>query len=531
MISADPTARPQRIDYSLVTTLVIYLIAVAVMWLMIVQRTGGISYTVDDAYIHAAIAKNISAHGTFGFIPGEFAATSSSVLWTLLLAAIYVVSAQAWIPGFLAILFGALTIERANALLKTVGTGPATRAVVITLAMACAPVLPILSTGMEHTLHAWTVMGLFAALAKSSCSGENKPGVIFIWAALAAGARYESLFALPPLLVWLAVQRKWTIAFALGCGMALPVVAFAAYSLANGGYALPNSLMMKGNLQGAFKIRAFRLLFETNYLWIPAVLLTTAAAACRFSGRPQLRKLTWMPLSVIAMILIHLQLAQLGWFWRYEGYLVILGVVAAAPLLVPLQEWLGKLPLAVALPVYVLLLFSCMPLYWRTHMACGQIVHAAGNIHDQQLQMARVIENLGPGARIGINDLGAVSFFTESRVLDLYGLGDNRITRAKHDQEDIPAVMAARMREEKIDYVICYPDWFGTDNELPSDMVKVETWTLGDNLICGSDTVAFYGTSTEAAEKLAAALERYRAETRPDPKSTNRMHPVAKPWP
>jgi hypothetical protein len=48
------------------------MIAVVKMWSAIHGRTGELSYTVDDAYIHGTIAKNIVASGTFGIIPGQF---------------------------------------------------------------------------------------------------------------------------------------------------------------------------------------------------------------------------------------------------------------------------------------------------------------------------------------------------------------------------------------------------------------------------------------------------------------------------
>jgi hypothetical protein len=61
----------------------------------------------------------------------------------------------------LATLFGALALERSNALLKMIGIGAVARLVVGIMALAYAPLLPIVSTGMEHTLHAWTMVGLF----------------------------------------------------------------------------------------------------------------------------------------------------------------------------------------------------------------------------------------------------------------------------------------------------------------------------------------------------------------------------------
>lgn len=524
---SPPSTRSRNADWSLLASLLVYALAVAKMWWDIHARTGEISYTVDDAYIHGTLARNLSEHGVLGIVPGEFSAASSSPLWTVLLAVIFLVTGPLpWIPAVLATLCGGLIVGRAHFLMKDAGAGPASRLVVILMAMAYAPLLPIISTGMEHTMHAWAILGLFCALVTASDGTKRRPGMVFLWAAMAAGVRYESLFALPPLLLWLAWQRKWKVAFELGCGMALPVLVFAVYSLSHGGYALPNSLMLKGNLAGAWKIRAFRVLFENQYMLMLVLFLVAASTACIFkrNGRGKL----WVPVSAIMMILIHLQLAQLGWFWRYEGYLIVLGMVAAAPLLAWLNDVLKNKPLALVLPVYVLLAYATLPLFWRFNRSVREIVPAAGNIHDQQLQMAQVIRHLGKGARVAVNDLGAMSFLTDAWVLDLWGLGDNRIARAKIEKRHGAAMLKQRIDEARIDFVIVYPDWFGPPDDLPKSLIPVESWLLRENLICGDDTVVFYGTTQAAADRMAAALNQYRATNPINPLSTNEMQPLVR---
>lgn len=515
------------LDWGLVVPLLIYAVIVVWMWSAIHGRTGEISYTVDDAYIHGTLAKNLAANGTFGIVPGEFSAASSSLLWTLLLALVFLATGPVtWLPAVLATLFGALTIGRSNSLMKAIGVGPASRIVVGLLIIIYVPALPVISTGMEHTMHAWTMVGLLGSLLVYDRNPSKIPGAIFLWALLAGGARYESLFVLPPLLIWLAWRRNWRAAFALGLGTTLPGIVFAAYSLTHGGFALPNSLMLKGNLAGAWKFKAIQVMMDNQYLFVLCMLMLAAAGICLFARKGRMKNPAWLPISVIVMTLIHLQLAKLGWFYRYECYLIVIGFIAASAMLPPLQEWRKKWPIALSLSVYVILAFSTLPFVWRSKLATGEIVHAAANIHDQQLQMALVTRHLGANARVAVNDLGAVSFLTDAHVLDLYGLGDNRLARAKHGRTYGADCIKARMEEAGIDFVIYYPTWFNPPNNLPESLILVETWVLGDNLVCGSDTVGFYGTSPESAAKLAAALAAYRAKTPPDSRSTNRMHPV-----
>ena len=56
-----------------------------VQTLLILHLRGGhFSYTLDDAYIHLALAENL-AGGHYGVNLGEYSAASSSILWPLLL--------------------------------------------------------------------------------------------------------------------------------------------------------------------------------------------------------------------------------------------------------------------------------------------------------------------------------------------------------------------------------------------------------------------------------------------------------------
>jgi len=523
---ADSVSFKWRPDRSLLLPLAIYLVAAVLMWKGVIARADEISYTLDDAYIHAALAKNLVAHGTLGIVPGEFSAASSSPLWTLILALGFAIAGfQAWVPGILATVFGALAIERAHACLKTLGLGPMTRSFVVCLAMIYAPVLPVLSTGMEHLLHIWTMLGLFNALLRAVPEAPKRPFAIFIWAILAAGARYESLFILPPLLLWLAWRRNWRTAFALGGGMSVPVLAFAACSMSHGGYPLPNSLMLKGNFEAFDLWIGIKRLIDWPYLSIPVLLMAIATVFLIVSGRGL--RLAWFPITIIVLTLIHLELAKLGWFWRYEAYLTVLGIISASTLLIPLREWLKGRHWLVLVVVQSLLVFSTLPLLFRSILANAQIVPAVGNIHDQQVQMARVGRLLGPQARIAVNDLGAMAFFTDAHVLDLWGLGDNRITRAKRDHYMNSDFLRQRLLEDHTEYVICYPSWFLPPAALPDTLIPVERWHLNGNIICGAEDVYFYGTSPEAAQKLTDALTRYRLDFPADPRSTNQIKPIA----
>lgn len=56
----------------------------AALLVAIWSLTGGLGFTLDDAYIHLSLAENLAA-GHYGVNPGEHASVSSSPLWPVVL--------------------------------------------------------------------------------------------------------------------------------------------------------------------------------------------------------------------------------------------------------------------------------------------------------------------------------------------------------------------------------------------------------------------------------------------------------------
>lgn len=526
-----------------------YLALSSWMWVSIAERTGSWSYTLDDPYIHGAIARNVAEHGSFGIIPGEFAGASSSILWTLSLAVAYLIfGPAAWVCGALATIFGMLAIERAAKCAELSGMSAIPRTLVVAVAMAAAPILPILSTGMEHCMHIWALAGLFSALMALSAGKTVRPGIIFFWAAMAAGSRYESMFFLPVLMIWLTLSKRWRALFELAGGMGAVVIGFGIYATLHGGFFLPNTLMLKGAGNKATIYTAIWIITDLPDFTVLAFGLFVASICCLASSNPSTRKFAWLPCTVFVALVIHLRLARTGTMWRYESYLMAMGVIAVSPLLsaalknlaifrkpaaefVPRKILFNRITvpriaaLALAPLPFVVALGAAIPLVERSLVGQKLIIPAAGNIRDQQIQMSRLVQLLGDGAGVGVNDLGAVSFFTNARILDLWGLGDDVMARAVHGRTRDTAFLRKRIDDFGADYVICYPSWFATIG-LPTSLIPVEQWKLNRNVICGDAPICFYGTSPAAAVRLRQALDAYHALTPPNPPLDHQVTPL-----
>src|SRR5437588_12540650 len=78
------------------------------------RHEGRFTYALDDAYIHMAVARNAAEHGVWGITRYEFSSTSSSPLWTALIALEYrLLGVSDFTPLVLNLLFATLALGAA----------------------------------------------------------------------------------------------------------------------------------------------------------------------------------------------------------------------------------------------------------------------------------------------------------------------------------------------------------------------------------------------------------------------------------
>src|SRR5262249_23223006 len=128
-------------------------------------------------------------------------------------------------------------------------------------------------------------------------------------------------------------------------------------------------------------------------------------------------------------VLEHLLLADFGWFFRYEAYLVAIGISVCAAALAEEDLQLGRL-----LPSFeprlwggLLLLFALFPLLVRGADSLSKTVPATRDIYRQQEQMSRFLARYYPDAHVAANDIGAISYRNDFHLLDLYGLASLQV--------------------------------------------------------------------------------------------------------
>ncbi|PYQ07478.1 MAG: hypothetical protein DMF83_09360 [Acidobacteria bacterium] len=499
---------------SLAAALALMLVAVGVLvawsWR---YSSGHLVYALDDAYIHLAMARNLAEHGVFGVTRYGFTSSSSSPLWTLVLAGVFAIfGARDWVPLAFNVLFAASLLAVADRVLQTHGARPRSRLLALVAVVVLTPVPPLVLVGQEHLLHA-TLTLVFAALLTWAAPSA---ALLLVAPALTA-TRYEGLFLVFIACLVLAARRRSSFALALGVVSLLPPAVYGLVSLAHGWYALPNPVILKGalgeGLAGWGRLALVPFLGGWGELVrTPHVLALVMLAAVTLVARwrsPSSREGTLL-IVFIGTAILHLQYARTGWFYRYEAYLVVFGIVAAAVALDGLGDRVRPRWLPAALASAVALV--CAVRGVRAHL---ETPGAVGNIYEQQIQMGRFLARYYPGESVAANDIGAIDWLADLRVLDLWGLASREVAEAKLTGRYTTAVIAelARSRGDRV--AVIYERWLDAAGGVPPEWIRAGRWRVARNVVLGDRTVAFYAVDPTEAAALADHLRVFAPELPP----------------
>lgn len=516
----------------------------------IVQLTGGpFCYPLDDAFIHMAVAKNFGLYGIWGVNHVDFSSASSSPLYTVLLAFFFRIGITSYLTALLInIVVAILLLRSTDGLLRHYGLSAPVRTLLLFLFILLLPMPVIILTGMEHLFHLWfTLLFLQAVvvLVQPEKNGSRQWLYAAFTGALMVSSRFEGLFILGPAVLLLLYHRRVKAAFGILILSLAPLIIFGAVSVWLGGYILPNSVLLKSSSvstgwqriqQSLQEILVYRLMYGNNTLMnvLQGDRLFTGVSS--ISGTSLVRLLVIVPLLVIlvrptetdtrtrqamnmgilftAGCLAHLALAAVGWMFRYEAYLVGTGVIISGILLVRQWDYWKQLYRQQRLPQRVvaglLIIFVASPLVVRT-MAGYRIVHrACRNIYEQQYQMGAFLKTYYPEVPVAAHDIGAVSFLSDSKMIDIWGLGHNAVAKSRLNGQYNTAYLQDFLKKEKVKIAVIYNDWY--EPALYNQWTEVANWTITDNVVCAMDKVHFYALDPQEAPALLEHLKAYQQQ-------------------
>ena len=489
-------------------------LALAVFWVTERRIAGAVglsSYPLDDSWIHLHFARNLAEGSGFAYNPGVPVSGSTAPLWTLLLAGAFALfgSTPVWAKGLgIAAALGTALLTR-----RLVWLWTESRLLALVggiLAAVSGPLVWGALSGMEVSLAALLVT---AALVAHT---TGRAGTTAFLLGLGALARPEAVLLVP--LVWLAepITLRRTAMFAGVVGALL--APWVLFNLATAGTPLPATASAKiegglvGFLSGAREPLAATLVrrpwqFERDWVrWLasadvllPALVLVGLWALWRVRGRAAALPAAVLVLHPIGMALLAPYRGPGFQEGRYSIHLLPLAIAVALAGVHTLSllgrgqgegakgegTWrrASRRVLAGALLAAAL---------WSLPAAATRYAWAVQNIDAMHVHLGRwVAANTPRGARLALNDVGAIAYVSRREVVDLMGL----VT---------PAIIPHRRRGEEgvlgyleracPDYLIIFPAWFPALSAMTDRFTPIYRISLAHNTVAGADEMVVYET-------------------------------------
>ncbi|MBU1694551.1 MAG: hypothetical protein KKC51_11380 [Verrucomicrobia bacterium] len=450
-----------------------------------------IGFTMDDAWIHAALARNLVEGNGFSINPGTPMAVSTSPAWTLLMAAFFLVYRNPVAAGLTAsFLCSALSVIVACELVRRL-SGSRAAGLAAGLFLLLNPIsLWGISSGMEVPLVLLSVLLVFAAHYLTEPASKARRVFEPLALALAATTRPELFTIIPFALLdtWRqgagrpGLPRRalpWNTIVLQMAILGLALLPYFLFNFSTTGHPFPTSFYAKASHRGIGLIGALQTGDRDD-------LLDSLFAGPQFQVLALLRLIIeqsavlalLIPLGLLAFTRSFRERAR-GWFLPVSLAVLPLALGVMAPpdalantarryyaIFMPYTAVLGALGLAVLWKSYrqrvlavlgagLILGVNLIP-GWK--VATKKAAEDVDTIQRLYVKMGQWIDrHVEPNALLAVNDIGGVAYFGRREILDLIGLASPEmwpiILRGRDAVRDIP-YMKKYLQKRGVDYLV-----------------------------------------------------------------------------
>jgi hypothetical protein len=513
--------------------LVLLCLTITVLWVLngaLTESHYTFTYALDDPYIHMATAKNLVEHGVWGVTKYNFSSATSSIVWPLLIAADYLVfGANDLAPLLMNVAFAVLLLWLCYHITRRYSQVNYVACVVLLAILFVTPVPALLFSGQEHILQAGLTIA-FVYLATRILTRPNNTGfniqeqfLVISLGVLDVATRYEGIFTALIVCILFAAQRKYVFAALLGILSLTPVVVFGSVSILMGSDFLPNSVSLKGKALDLSSLSGFvhtlgdlgytQLTSNPHILWLviacAVILYVQLKHTHLFSS-----ELATMSAIFLGVTFLHMNFAATGWFYRYEAYLVALGLLIVAIAIIPhlptrLNLHMSRQQFFTGALLTCLALLVMLPFLQRARTSLYATAPTMTDHYRQEYQMARFLNQFYGDKTVVLHDVGMVGYFSDVRQLDVWGLSSIEVARAKKANSFTTKMVSNLASQEDAEIAILYSYYLDDYGGTPSNWVPVGEWTIqpGGELIY--PTITFYSVKPDETDKLIAHLKEF----------------------
>ncbi|MBL7128974.1 MAG: hypothetical protein ISS16_08315 [Ignavibacteria bacterium] len=489
---------------------------------------GKFGVPLDDSWIHFRFAENFANGYFFHYNIGEPAAGSTSPFWVVLLAGFSFISGNfIFISIFLSAVFHLLSVifiykislevfkdlEFSAKKLYEHTLEPEFLSLIVALLTVLAGRFAWAGlSGMETTMFAFfCLIGIYVHIRNL----QNKkftiiPALLF---GLATVSRPEG-FLLSVLYFFDVLLNLWKektfkknlfkvfISLIIFLCITTPYLIFS-YNTSS--HFFPNTFNAQG---GNFEfipnfnyLRIIMIFFFRDNLVVALLYLVTIIFYI-INLKKYFTKFRYLNLIYLWIVCLPLVSSFLVPNWRHHGRylmpLIPLLNLAAIYILINIFYKIKKDRLRQLLTknkVYVsLILIASLMYYGIFAIAIGK---NTDNINDQQVRIAYWIKaNVPPDETIAINDIGAITYLTKNRIIDMAGLVTPEVlTYRTYRWEDNLDSLFYLLKKNNVSYIVVYDHWYEDFLERFSEhFQKVFSAYLQENTICGGFEMNVYRT-------------------------------------
>ena len=500
--------------------IVLFVPTLFIVW-KVMHNTGGVfMYPFDDTFIHLTIADNL-LKGNWGINPNEFASASSSIFYTLVLTLFRAFSKNSVVPFVVNCMAGIVILIALHSWLKKHLISYVVQGVIFFLVIFLTPLPLLVISGMEHTLQClFSFLFIFYFsdwLEENGRSQSDRlPVKILLFALFVSTIRYEGLFLIAIAVFLLLVNKKFVAAGILTIISLAPLVIFGLISLSKGNYFLPNSVLVKsGSFNYSNPVRLLydilfeRLVYARNGMAALATqrLLILLPLVYLVFRKYLQRSYFFILVFLFGSTILQLSFASTGYMYRYEAYLFFCFMIILPVLFYKYgKQILSYFDSSISkLAAVAIILFLFFPVFLRSITALNKTAQACLNIYDQQYQMANFTKRFYNENTVALNDIGAVGYFANTGIVDLWGLANIQVTKSKKQHYWNASFLDSLCRENNVQFSIIYESWF--PGLVPKQWNKTATWEIQNNVICGDSKVSFYAPDSSSKKLLLQQLK------------------------
>lgn len=474
---------------------------------------GYFGYTLDDAYIHLALAEGIW-QGSWGINPGEAASPSSSFIWPIVLAPFTPFGWQDRMPfvfGLMSLLGAAWVAWRVlREAWPEKKMGDAALAwVVFAVTLGCNGPQLVMS-GMEHALVMLVLAVTLWGVVRLGGKGKLPRAVVAGLIALPL-VRFELALLALAVGAGTAWRKRWRLLGILGAGWAAGVAVYLLVVVVYGLPWLPSSVLVKSGIDhgGLVAYVVGKVVgFYTGAGRFEEWLLVVGLSMCVLAAGVMavLRRTPAMWLLAGFVVVVWGTAMNLPLRFIYEGryhapllWVSVVAVLAMAAQVVPAAKGWRHIALVV---MTVLVALTALPNHWWRQKYWLPI--AVRNIRDEHYQLHKFVTQYYKGA-VAAHDIGWVSYRNPYYVLDLAGLANEGVRKSFADGRDA-AKLERFAREHKAGLAVVYDSWV-PESEIPKTWVRVGALgMLGGAVSAGDAIMVFYATSPEDVAPVMRAM-------------------------